>query len=375
MNNEKPILGIALALIIFAGLLLLNPGNVLKNPAPAASLKALKNLPLSNPPKIIKAVYFTAISGGSQKKLDYLSRLVKETKINAVVIDIKDYSGYVAYDTGLPEVEKYKTARITIHDVDSLIRQLHSEGIYAIARMVIFQDPALAYARPDLAVKNGQRIWTDRKGLAWIDPAAKDAWDYNIAIAQNAVSKGFDEINIDYVRFPSDGNTGIISYPFWDKKATRPEILSAFFQKFREGLPDTKLSVDLFGFVMNKTQDFGVGQVLEDALKYFNYISPMVYPSHYPPTYLGFANPADYPYEIIKSAMDSGVVRLTAFKQATGTHSPTFRPWIQDFNLGANYDAAKVEAEEKAVTDSMKDGFVGFMVWNPSNVYTEAAFH
>jgi hypothetical protein len=373
MNNEKPILGIALALLIFAGLLWLNPGNILKNPEPV-SKKNAQAPTLVNPPKIIKAIYFTALSGGSQKKLDYLVKLTKETQINAVVIDIKDYSGYVAYDTGLPEVEKYKTARITIHNVDSLIQKLHSEGIYAIARMVIFQDPALANARPDLAVKNSQRVWTDRKGLAWIDPAAKEAWDYNIAIAQNAVAKGFDEINLDYVRFPSDGNLEVMSYPFWDKKATRPEILSAFFQKFREGLPDAKLSADLFGFVMNKTQDFGVGQVLEDALKYFDYISPMVYPSHYPPTYLGFENPADHPYEIIKSAMDSGLIRLAAFKEATKTHSPNFRPWIQDFNLGANYDEAKVRAEEKAITDMMKDEFVGFMVWNPRNVYTEAAF-
>ncbi len=339
---------------------------------------ALKTTPLSNPPQIIKAVYFTASSAGNQDKVDYLIRLAKETEINAVVIDIKDYSGHVAYDTGLPEVEKYKTARIVIPKLDLLIQKLHGEGIYVIARMVIFQDPALVSARPDLAVKNGQQPWTDNKGLAWIDPAAKEAWDYNIAIARDAASRGFDEINFDYTRFPTDGNLGVITYPFWDRKIPMRAVISEFFEKLRQGLPDVKISVDLFGFVMNKKEDFGVGQVVEDAFKYFDFVSPMLYPSHYPDTYLGFANPAEHPYEIVKTAMDSGLKRLRDFQQSmknSPARSVNFRPWIQDFNLGANYDSAMVKSEINAVADATGEAYIGFMVWNANNIYTENALH
>lgn len=371
------IAGTLIGLALFGSLFFIDHGRLITVQSQLNNIQSpgvIKNSPLPNPPKIIKAVYFTASSAGNQKKIDYLLKLTKETEINAVVIDIKDYSGYIAYDTGLSDVEKYKTAKITIHDLDSLIKELHDAGIYVIARMVIFQDPALASARPDLAVKIGTRVWTDNKGLAWIDPAAADAWNYNIAIAQNAVSKGFDEVNIDYVRFPSDGNLVGISYPFWDGKISKPEVLREFFQKFREGLPEMKLSIDLFGFVMNVKTDFGVGQILENTLPYFDFISPMVYPSHYPPNYLGYPNPALYPYEIIKTAMDGGLARLAIFKQTAKTNTTNFRPWIQDFNLGANYNAAMIKAEIKAITDSMGDGFGGFMIWNPGNVYTEAAY-
>lgn len=365
LTKEQYILWAVLLIFALGGFFLIDLGK--KETVP-------KTATLSNPPQIIKAVYFTASSAGNKDKIDYLIGLAKETEINAVVIDIKDYSGHVAYDTGLSEVEKYKTARIVIPELDSLIRKLHGEGIYIIARMVIFQDPALASARPDLAVKNGQRLWTDNKGLAWIDPAAKEAWDYNIAIARDAALRGFDEINFDYIRFPTDGNLGVITYPFWDRKIPMRTVISEFFEKLRQGLPSVKLSADLFGFVMTKKEDFGVGQVVEDAFKYFDFVSPMLYPSHYPHTYLGFANPAEHPYEIIKTAMDSGLRRLRDFKQVAGNpQMVNFRPWIQDFNLGANYDSAMVKSEIKAVTDSMEESYIGFMLWNANNIYTEDA--
>ena len=381
LTKEQYILRVVLLIFALGGFFLIDLGKILSDShLPTFSGTILKTTPLPNPPQIIKAVYFTASSAGNQNKVDYLIKLAKETEINAVVMDIKDYSGHIAYDTGLAEVEKYKTARIIIPELDSLIRKLHDEGIYVIARMVIFQDPALASARPDLAVKNGQRLWTDNKGLAWIDPAAKEAWDYNIAIARDAASRGFDEINFDYIRFPTDGNLSAITYPLWDRKVPMRAVISEFFEKLRQGLPDVKLSVDLFGFVMTKKEDFGVGQVVEDAFKYFDFISPMLYPSHYPDTYMGFANPAEHPYEIIKTAMDSGFKRLRDFRQSTENslaraRSINFRPWIQDFNLGANYDSAMVKSEIKAVADAMGEAYGGFMVWNANNKYTEDALY
>ena len=132
-----------------------------------------------------------------------------------------------------------------------MIKKLHDEGIYVIARQTVFQDPILALARPDLALMSSStgKQWKDHKGVMWIDAAAKDAWDYNIAIAKDALGRGFDEINFDYIRFSSDGNMNDINYPFWNEKTPKRQIMRSFFKYLRESLPDTRLSADMFGYV------------------------------------------------------------------------------------------------------------------------------
>jgi len=337
---------------------------------------AAKTLPF--PPKIIKALYFASSSAGSDKKVKYFLDFARRNGINAIVIDVKDYSGYISYDTSVPEAEKYKTEKLIIPDINGLIRKLHGEGIYAIARITVFQDPALARARPDLAVKNGSQTWYDRKGLAWIDPASYDAWQYNVSIAQDAARRGFDEINFDYIRFPSDGDLSLIRYPFWDGKIQKDQVLKSFFKYIRENLPDTKISADLFGFVTTHKDDLGVGQIIENAFAYFDYVSPMLYPSHYPATFLGYTNSAEHPYEVVKNAMDGGLKKLAQYKESRVKRGLYFndsklRPWLQDFNLGADYNAEMIRAEIRAVTDAEGDNFSGFMLWNASNVYTEEA--
>jgi len=302
--------------------------------------------------------------------------LTNKSELNAVVIDIKDFSGYIAYDSDVPEAEEYQTERIDIKDIDSLLKKLHENNIYAIARMTVFQDPALVRARPTRAVQNRytKRPWADRNGLSWIDPACQECWSYYAAIAKDALSRGFDEINMDYIRFPSDGDMSALVFPFWDGKKTRPEILNEFYKYMRKELGDAKMSADLFGFVTTRTEDFGVGQVMEDAFEYFDFISPMVYPSHYPPTFLGFPNPAEHPYEVIYHTMKSAGERLNAFYEKTGNMRPNLRPWIQDFKLGADYTQAMVEAEIKATQDSLGENYKGYMLWNARNVYHEGVF-
>ncbi|MEK9154980.1 MAG: putative glycoside hydrolase [Patescibacteria group bacterium] len=363
--------------------------------------------PLENPPEKIKAIYFTSWSASSQKRIDYLIKLAKETEINAVVIDIKDFSGIVAYDIKLDEVEKYKAKEIRISKINSLIKKLHEEGIYVIARITIFQDPILAKARPDLAIHSRTKcqssdasgikchassstLWLDNKKLAWIDPAAKESWDYNIAIAKDAVSRGFDEINFDYIRFASDGNLNDMSFPFYDEKTLKRNIIKSFFGYLRSELEGVKISADLFGLATVESTDLGIGQVIEDAYSYFDYISPMVYPSHYAKGFLGYKNPANYPYEIIKYSMDGALKKLTIYNLQLTTNSTTteildskfkipnsrLRPWLQDFDLGADYNAQMVKKEIQAVYDaasSTPELIDGFMLWNPSNVYTQEA--
>lgn len=361
--------------------------------------------PVIAPPAIIKAVYMTSWSAGTESRVNYLINLKRTSGVNAAVIDIKDYSGLIAYDIDLPQADQYKTKEVRIKNINELIKRLHDEGIYVIAREAVFEDPALAKARPDLAVKKKTisspsstpvfSTWKDNKGLSWSDPSSKEVWDYNIAIAKDAASRGFDEINFDYIRFPSDGDMASMYFSAWDQKTPKHIVLRNFFKYLRESLPNTRISADIFGLVTSEKTDMGIGQVLEDIYPYFDFISPMVYPSHYYSGTLGFKNPADHPYEVVKYSIDSALKRLIVMENSVETGSVAssslkasvidstvppdpqitakIRPWLQDFNMGATYTADMIQAEINAVSDSLGTRYNGFMMWNPSNVYTKAA--
>ncbi len=348
--------------------------------------------PLANPPEIIKAVYLTGWSAGSDKKIGQIVDLIKNTELNAVVVDIKDYSGYVAYDIDLPEIKKYGAKKIMIPKINSLLKKLHDENIYVIARITVFQDPILAKARPDLAIHSRARLaqnteltsstlWSDRKKLSWIDPSSKEAWDYNIVVAKDASNRGFDELNFDYIRFASDGDLKDMIFPFWQKTPAETEtkrtVVRNFFKYLREQLPDIKISADLFGLVTVQNDDLGIGQIIEDAYAYFDYVSPMVYPSHYAAGFLNYKNPAQYPYEVVKYSMEKALNRIIIYnQQQTTTSTVKLRPWLQDFDLGAEYDAKMVKKQIQAIYDaasSTPELTNGWMLWNPANVYTRDA--
>jgi len=334
--------------------------------------------PLANPPEIIKAVYATSWSASSETKLNYLIDLINETELNAIVIDIKDFSGLVLYDIDFEDVEEYEAKEVRILRINALIKRLHDEGIYVIARQTVFQDPALVAARPDLAVRNNVTggVWEDRKGLSWIDPASKEAWDYNIAIARDASNRGFDEINFDYIRFPSDGDLSVMSFPFYDIDTTlKKDVIGDFFGYLRSGLDGVVISADLFGLVTVNYDGLGIGQVIEDAYRNFDYVSPMVYPSHYAKGFIGYSNPATQPYEVVNYSIEIADTRLNSLQNATGT-APVFsqlRPWLQDFDLGADYTSDMVRAQITAVNDV--DPSIGWMLWDPRNNYTRGALH
>jgi hypothetical protein len=381
---------------------------------PAAPPKpGLRPQRLADPPKVIKAVYFTSWSAGLRSRMDYLVDLHETTAANAAVFDIKDYSGYLSYRVDVPEAAQYYAIRPTVRDIDELIGRLHRAGIYTIARITVFQDPILAEARPDLAVHRRSKLlegakppltqatlWRDRKGLAWIDPASRPAWEYIAMIARDALSHGFDELNFDYVRFPSDGDMKDMYFPSWDGKTPKHKVIAKFFAFLRDALPGVPLSADLFGLSTVNPDDLGIGQVIEDSYSQFDYVCPMVYPSHFAKKFLGYVNPAEHPYEVVNYSMRRAVERLELFLKppapaaapaATGPSAAVepapaqpdpkprpesrvkLRPWLQDFNLGAKYDAGMVEAQIKAVQDALGDRYAGYMLWSPSNVYSRAA--
>lgn len=351
--------------------------------------------PLENPPAVIKAIYSTGWSAGSDKKVNYFIDLAKTTELNAVVIDVKDYSGTLSYKTDISDANKYNATEVKILKPNALIKKLHDNNIYAIARVTVFQDPILAKARPDLALTSSStgKQWKDNKGLMWVDPASKEAWDYNIAIAKDALSRGFDEVNFDYVRFPTDGKTSDIIFPFWDGKTLMHKIIKNFFQHLREAMPDAKLSADLFGLTTIH-EDIGVGQVIEDAYIYFDAVAPMVYPSHYAPGFLNYKNPSVHPYEVVYNSISTAQQRLDDLIKTASTTlvRGKLRPWLQDFDMGADYTADMVRAQIKATEEGVMCNqltatttnqstcgqtgkFDGWMIWNPSNIYTRDAFN
>lgn len=341
-------------------------------------------LPLAHPPAIVRALYLTSWSAGTPSRIAHVLDMVKRSEANAVVIDIKDYSGIVAYKTTVPEVIQYGASERRIADVDTLIRTLHENNIYVIARISAFQDGALAHARPDVAVKLAQGsdpaqypIWEDRKGLSWVDPSSREVWKYLVAIGKDIRAHGFDELNFDYIRFPTDGNLGGMYFPAWDKTKEKHEVIRSFFAYLRAELQGIPISADLFGLSTVAEDDMGIGQIIEDAYEYFDFVSPMVYPSHYANGFQGYAHPAQFPYEVIAYSLTKASQRLNP-PSPTGTSTPTLtprvfnakvRPWLQDFDLGADYTPPMIHAQIRATRDTLKDGYVGYMLWNPSNRY------
>jgi len=342
---------------------------------------------LKNPPAVVKTVYATSWSAGNEAKINYLVDLIKKTELNAIIIDIKDYSGYIAFETNSPLIGSIGSEKVQIPNLNKLINKLHQENIYVIARITVFQDPVLAEKRPELAVKSKKtgKIWKDRKGLAWLDPASPEVWNYILILAKEADSRGFDELNFDYIRFPSDGDLNDLVFPFYDEKKPMAGIIKEFFQYLSSNLRPggVKISADLFGLSTINKDDLGIGQVIEDAAFYFDFVCPMVYPSHYASGFLGYQNPAAYPYEVIKYSMENAVKRLAALNLAqaatsSAVVSPTpfpkiaqLRPWLQDFDLGADYNEKMVRLEKQAVVDAGVSN--GWMLWDPKNIYTTAA--
>ncbi len=333
-------------------------------------------------PEKTKVIYMTACAASTPSFRKSLEQLVEDTEINSIILNIKDETGKIAFDIDNPLFEgaiaDLSKGECKISDIKTLLEDWHSRGIYIIGRIPVFQDPHLVAERPDLAVKKSEEgeIWKDYKGISWLDAGSSEVWDYAIALSKEAYNLGFDEINYDYIRFPSDGNMNEIYYPISEERVNidpekgKAKVLQEFFVYLSNKMKSTGaiLSVDLFGMVTTNSDDLNIGQILEYALPFFDYICPMVYPSHYPSGFIGLVNPADYPYEVIKYSMDKAVE-----KTLNASSSPDkLRPWLQDFDLGADYDAVKVRTQIQATYDA---GLDSWLLWSASNRYTKEALY
>ncbi|MCX6713128.1 MAG: hypothetical protein NTY66_02895 [Candidatus Vogelbacteria bacterium] len=324
-------------------------------------------------PSAVWSIYMTACAASSATLRAHIFQTLEGTELNSVVINIKDETGKISINTGNPKfTEAYKTAGCPVPDMKQLVESFHKKNIYVIARIAVFQDPFLVKKHPEWAVKRASDggVWKDRKGISWLEVKAVPVWDYTAELAKESYKLGFDEINLDYIRFPSDGNMNDIAYSFYKpKEEAKHQAVRDFFVGMHNRLKDlgAPISVDLFGMTCTNTDDLGIGQVLEDALPNFDFVAPMIYPSHYPPGWNGYKNPATMPYQVVKINMDAAVKRAIA-----ASSSPSkIRPWIQDFNMGATYDASMIKAQLNAAKAA---GLYGYMVWDPKNLYTKAAY-
>ncbi|MEK7589650.1 MAG: putative glycoside hydrolase [Patescibacteria group bacterium] len=327
-------------------------------------------------PEAVKAIYMTSWVAGNPSFREKLVKIADETEVNSIIIDIKDYTGRIAFKVEDEMLQEVGAVENRIPDVREFIKLLHDKGIYVMGRISVFQDPYYVSKYPEFAVirESDGEVWGDYKGISWLDAGSKQVWDYTVAIAKEAYANGFDELNFDYIRFPSDGNMNDIAYPFSEEKVLadpnygKAEVMRDFFKYLAGEMKDTGavLSADMFGMVTTNPDDLNIGQVLEYAEPYFDYIAPMTYPSHYPNGFNGWLNPNKEVYGVVKYSMDEAVRRMN---EASSTPSK-IRPWLQDFDYGGNYDIAEVRAQIQAVYDS---GLTSWMLWAPSNVYTRGA--
>ena len=314
----------------------------------------------------VKALYLTIYGIGYRPLREAALAMTRTGEVNALVIDIKGDRGLIDYPSAIPLANAIGARTMTsIPDLAALTKSLHDQGVYAIARIVVFKDNPLATARPDLAVKreNGE-LFRDREKLAWVDPFQPEVRDYNIAIAVEAAQAGFDEIQFDYLRFPdSVEHLRLAKQP---TQATRVEAISGFLAEAKKRLTpyNVYLAADFFGYVCWNLDDTGIGQTLAGIASSVDYLSPMLYPSGFKFGIPGYKDPVTHPYEIVRLSMDRARTRL-------GISPKRFRPWLQAFKDYAFdrrvFDADEVAAQTRAAKDFGADGW---MLWNARNDYT-----
>lgn len=365
----------------------------------------------------VKGIYVTGAMAGTSN-MDNLIALVDRTELNTMVIDVKNDEGRVVYDMDSALVREIGAVKEYVSDMPGLIRKCKEHGIYLIARIVAFKDPFLAENRQDLALtdKNGN-IFRDKSGLAWVNPYKREVWDYLLEIARQAASVGFDEIQFDYIRFSTDAGMSKVDFGEDALEQDKEDVITEFTIYAAQELHDmgVPLSADVYGVIIDSKLDASiVGQNYYEMAKHLDYISPMVYPSHYGPGNLGLAVPDAQPYETIFRSMKTsrkvlaGMGREAEDMQVSGNDvsgngisgnsisensasgnsmdaadpkdlvpnqeiRADVRPWLQDFTATwvkghIRYGPEEIRAQIQAVYDA---GYEEWILWNASNRYTE----
>jgi hypothetical protein len=321
-------------------------------------------------PFVARGLYAPSAVFEAPGRLDQLLALIERTEANVIVIDVKETDGRLYYATDLPEAVEIGAVREhPVFDLEELLPILHERGIYTIARMVVMKDNTLGTARPELAVRNNQtgEPWRDNIGGVWLDPAAPGVGEYIAAVAADLADKGFDEVQLDYIRYYSDGPFHLADTILPNTQSFRLPTLRRVMRVVSDEFEARRafLGADVFPISFIASDDQGIGQRPEVMMPYVDYFCPMVYPSHYGPGVFGFMVPNEFPYEMVSETLK------IMNRQAEGL-PVVIRPWIQDFGYGPHraYTHADMLAQMQAIEDNHAQGW---MIWNARAIFTESA--
>lgn len=344
----------------------------------------------------VKGIFVTGPMAGTSN-MENLITLVEETELNAIVMDVKNDEGRIVYNMQIPAVEEVGAGINYVSDMEALIAECKEKDIYLIARIVAFKDPFLADAKPEWCIHNQDgSIFRDKGGLAWINPYNQEVWEYLLDIAEEALNIGFDEVQFDYIRFSTDSGMKNVDFGEAAQEKSREEIITDFviYASGRIHEAGGAISADVYGMVIDSKVDQEiVGQNYVEMSKYLDYISPMVYPSHYGPYNYNIPVPDAEPYRLVLEAMlssrrvlagisDTTVsgnmeeeysVEKTAALLPMESITAKVRPWLQDFTATwvkghITYGPEEIRAQIQAVYDA---GYEEWILWNAANHYTE----
>lgn len=308
----------------------------------------------------IRGIHITSWVAGNEKLRRSLIEKINNSVINAVAVAIKEKDGKV-YIPGIEKAHKFSTYEPAIKDPEAMIQDFKKAGLYTMARIVCFHDDIMPKKNPEIAVKNPDgSVWRAKKGSTWVDPYNKGTWDYIIDVAERSAKLGFDEIQFDYVRYPTEGNTSLCRFSQTHNKENATKNIASFLDYARKRLSPykVKISADVFGLTTGS--DMGIGQDLNLIAQHTDYVYPMMYPSHYYSGEYNLKNPDSQPYKVLDRGLKHALKK-------TGENYVKIRPYLQDFSLGWKYGPTELRAQIIAARANMIDSWI---LWNPSVKYS-----
>ncbi|MET0831447.1 MAG: putative glycoside hydrolase [Acidimicrobiia bacterium] len=309
-------------------------------------------------PRTIRGLRVSGDKAADPEVWSELLDLVDGTGVNALIIDTKDETGWVFHESSVELVEEIGALNNGhLYDVEQLIADMDAHGLYKITRITTFQDNFLAQAQPDIAIRdevNGG-LWTNDRGIHWLDATDRNAWEYPLDLAVEACELGFDEIQFDYIRFPSDGDVATADTDGDYAEPNRIATVRAFLREAYSRLNPMGCAVaaDIFAITLTSDWDEGIGQKPEPLSQTVDVLSPMVYTYTYGRGWGGFDDPNEHAAEIVAMALDAGIDKDRGFA--------IYRPWIQTWQLNAE--------EINTVQGEVEQRGLGWMIWSANTLY------
>jgi hypothetical protein len=332
-------------------------GNSAATPVSGSAASSTGPRPL---PVEIRGVHVTiglaSLPGKLQEYVD-----LQRDGLTAIELDVKDENGEIGFTAGAPRLARSIGATRDFYSAREAARLVHDGGLYLIGRIVVFEDPVLSHARPELSVRTvGGSVWEDAAGLGWTNPYDRRVWDYNVDVAAAAAKQGFDEVMFDYVRFPSDGD--VDSAVYGTRGSLRKnDVMPAFVKYAARRLEPLGVRVSAAVFGLSAVRDMGIGQIPRKLSPHLHAVYAMTYPSLFGPGELGLVDPAASPGATVARA-------LKRFRQALRGRDALLLPWIQDFSFSVPYGVDEVRAQ---IYSARLAGSKGYLLWNAQGVYTE----